>query len=332
MTTLILGAGGFLGINLVEAMQARGLAMKCGRRKRSNVLALRACGATLVEADLDQPATLHAAMAGCKTVVHLAGHYPRLSIDAEGSLTVGVTQTDAVLEAAARAGIERLIYVSSTATVRRRTQGPSDERDVFAAAPGYGTYHDLKWQLERLVAAERRFETITVCPGACLGAHDWKIGTSAFLWQLIRGVSPAHPNGIISWVDVGDVALALAALVTRPQIPKRLLVVADSVDLHTLLVQLARRYGLPELEAPLSAPDAVTLADHEEARVEIEGGRPQLSREIADLIIHGAAINGHGAASLLNFKYRSLEHTLSTFEAWARRLGAPILPTGETPK
>ena len=50
-----------------------------------------------------------------------------------------------------------------------------------------------------------------------------------------------------------------------------------------------------------------------------EGGRPRLSREIADLIIHGAHLDASLARGLLGLQFRPLEETLSAFDAWADR-------------
>lgn len=322
MGVLILGAGGFLGLNTVDAMLAQGIELRCGRRRRSNVLGLRERKVPLVEADLELPATLHAAMAGCKTVVHLAGHYPRLSNDPQKSKQTAVRQTQVVLDAAAAAGIQRLIYVSSTATVAARAGSPSTEADVFAQAPRFGTYHDLKWEMEAQVTAERRFETVTLCPGACLGAFDWKIGTAAILWQLMRGECPPHPDGIVSWVDVRDVGDAIARLVRTATPPRRLLLVAHSLRFHQFLLGAAGRYQVSEISEPLTADEAITLADLEEARAIDQGGRPRLSREIVDLIIHGAQIDAAESRRLLGLTYRSLEQSLEAFDGWARRMGA----------
>ena len=324
MSVLLLGAGGFLGLNTVDALLACGIVPRCGRRRRGNVLGLRERKVQLVEADLDKPETLVEAMRGCRTVVHLAGHYPRLSNRPQQTLQLAIRQTQAVLEGAVTAGVERLIYVSSTATVAPAPARASNEEDVFAAAPGFGAYHDVKWAMESLVSSERRLETVTVCPGACLGAFDWKIGTAAMLWQLRRGECPPHPDGIVSWVDVRDVALAIARLVAAPSLPKRLLIAAASRGFHQFLLEVADRYQVRGVSEPLPPEAAIALADAEEARALAEGGRPRLSREIVDLILHGPRVDASRSRQVLGLDYRPLDRSLAAFDAWAKRLGAPF--------
>ena len=141
MNVTILGAAGFLGLNLVDELLAANIQPRCGRRTRTNVIPLRRRGVPLVHADLDDPATLRAAMADSDAVFHAAGHYPRHSLDPSGALDTALRQTRNLLDSAAEAGVGRLVYVSSTATAAPRTDGsPSNEADVFAAAPGFGRY------------------------------------------------------------------------------------------------------------------------------------------------------------------------------------------------
>ena len=324
MSVLVLGAGGFLGLNTVDALLEHGVQPTCGRRKRSNVLGLRQRKVPLVVADLEQQQTLLEAMRGFSTVVHLAGHYPRLSTQPQLSLQVAQRQTRHVLDAAAEAGVERLIYVSSTATVAARADRPSDERDLYARTPGFGAYHDLKWAMEQQVAAEKRLRPVILCPGACVGPFDWKAGTSAVLWALKGGQCPPHPDGVVSWVDARDVGLAIARLVKSSLAPARLLLAAQSLGFHQFIEATAARYGVAEVAPALSAEAAIALADCEERRVEVEGGRPRISRALADLIVHGPRVDGSHARALLGFEYRSLPEALGAFDAWAQRLGVGL--------
>ena len=62
MSTLVLGAGGFLGLNIVDALVAAGETPRCGRRVRSNVIPLRSRKLPMVVTDLEQPETLREAM------------------------------------------------------------------------------------------------------------------------------------------------------------------------------------------------------------------------------------------------------------------------------
>ena len=321
MSVLVLGAGGFLGLNLVDALIAAGQTPRCGRRRRSNVLALRQRRAPMVAADLDSPEELRAAMEGCDTVFHAAGHYPRLSLDREGALAAGLGQLRNALDAAARAGVKRFVYLSSASTAAAAPEGgPSDERAVYTSYPGHGTYHDLKWAMEQAALAEDRFEVAVACPGACLGPWDLRVGTSALLVGLARGLDPPHPDGTVNLVDARDVALALVRLAAHPSPPRRVLLCEGNHRLHPLLCSLAARYRVAPPAPPLSAAAAVALADAEERRAAAGGGRPALSREIVDLVVHGVPLDARLAGTALGLRLRPLGETLDAADGWARRM------------
>ncbi len=345
MSSFVLGAAGFLGVNLVDALLARGEVPRCGRRARTNILTLKKKKVPLVQADLDAPEQLASAFAGVETVYHLAGHYPRYSHGKAAAIALGTKQLSNVFDAAVAAGVRRVVYVSSTATVAPATAAatagalagapadavaPSAERpapgrasteaDVFPAPPGFGTYHDLKWAMEAAALAESRLEVLVACPSACLGPWDLRVGTSALVVATAHGLDPAHPDGVVSWVDARDVAEGLVRLAAAPRPPRRVLLSAGSTRLQALLERLSSRYGVPVPCPPLSDADALALADAEEAKALAGGDRPRLSREIADLIIHGVPIDAALSREALALRYRPLDETLDAFDAWARRL------------
>lgn len=329
--TLLLGAGGFLGLHALDALRAQGLDPRCGRRRTSNVLGLRARKARMVEADLDQEESLVAAMRGCRLVLHLAGHYPRTSLHPEATLRAGLGQTRRVLDAAARAGVQRLLYVGSTATVAPVAGRPSKEVDRFPQAPTIGLYHRLKWEMERLVLAEGRLETRVALPSACLGPGDLRVGTSALLIALVRGEDPPHPDGWVDLLDARDLGLGLARLLLAEKAPRRLIFAGHGRRLHPLLRALAARYGVRAPSPPLPPAEAQARADAEETRAEAERRRPRLSRELVDLILHDQRLDARLARRLLGVRPRPLEQTLDDTVAWARRLGLLPSPTEPHP-
>jgi nucleoside-diphosphate-sugar epimerase len=171
-----------------------------------------------------------------------------------------------------------------------------------------------------MALAEDRLEVLVACPSACLGPFDLRVGTSALLVGLARGMDPPHPDGIVSMVDVRDVATALVRLAYHPSPPRRVLLSGHDRQLHPLMVELAERYGVAAPSPPLSAQAARALADAEEHRAAAEGGRPAVSREIVDLIIEAAPLDTSLAERALGMTWRTIATTLDDYDAWARRL------------
>lgn len=327
---LLLGAGGFLGLHTLDALRGLGVEPRCGRRRRSNVLGLRSRKARLVPADLDEPGGLVEAMAGCAVVVHAAGHYPKTSRDPQAALALGLRQSRAVLDAAAAAGVQRVVYVSTTSTVAPPPGGgPSDERHTWPAPPTFGAYHALKWHMEQAFLAEDRLEVTIACPAACLGPGDLRVGTSALLVATSRGMDPPHPDGWVPVVDARDVGRGVATLATMSAPPRRVLLAGGNHRLQDLLTLAAARYGVAPPSPPVDAATAVALADAAEAAVEGTAQRPALSREIVDLVVHGLPLSCALAEDRLGLSWTPLSTTLDDFDAWARRLGI-VPPHPET--
>jgi nucleoside-diphosphate-sugar epimerase len=208
--------------------------------------------------------------------------------------------------------------------------GPSTEAHVFDEAPRFGTYHSLKWAMEARALREDRLEVVVACPAACLGSWDVRVGTSALLVATARGLPVPHPDGVVSWVDVRDVALELVRLAMHPVPPPRVLFSAGLTRLQRLLEQLAGRYGVAPPPPPLSDEEALAFCDAVERRAEKEGGRPELARELADLIIHGVPLDAGLARRTLGLSFRPLSTTLDAFDDWARRVRVlPSLPREE---
>jgi len=323
---LVLGAGGFLGLNTVRACLDAGLKPRCGRRPRGNVLGLRGLDVTLVPTEFHQGGGLEAAMAGVDTVLHLAAHYPRFSLEPLATIERGLRELEVVLEAAASAKVRRLVFVSSTATVATRAEGPSTEADVYPASPSWGTYHQLKWALEDRLARETRFEVSLALPAACLGPYDWKVGTSALVLSAAKGQVPPHPRGRVSTVDARDVGAALVQLCLAKAPVPRVILSGETEGATELFTRFARRYGAPLPAPALTAADACALADEEERQARVTGKRPRIARELVDLIIHAPALDT-SLATRLGFTFRSLNETLDDWEKWAQRMGMISLPT-----
>jgi nucleoside-diphosphate-sugar epimerase len=146
---LITGGAGFLGINLCRYLLDRGHDLRSldiaefNYPERARVEA--------VKADIRDPAAVDAAMAGIGIVVHCAAKLPR-STDRE-ILSTNIDGTRVLLESARRHGIERFIYISSTAVYGIPDHHPILEADRLQ---GVGPYGVSKIRAEEICREFRR--------------------------------------------------------------------------------------------------------------------------------------------------------------------------------
>ena len=117
MNALVTGATGFVGANVARMLVADGYRVRVLVRPASSLKALEGCPVEMVRGDILEPGSVAAAITGCARVFHVAGDY-RLWARAPAEIyRNNVEGTRTVLEACARAGVERVVYTSSVGTL-----------------------------------------------------------------------------------------------------------------------------------------------------------------------------------------------------------------------
>ena len=154
---LITGATGFVGSAILDRLVARGSRVRAHTRTPEGETTLRERGAEPVRGDiLDRP-SLRTAFEGANVVYHVAGANAFCLPDPSPLYSMNVDGTRAVVDAAADAGVRRIVYTSSAATIGEATGVHADEttphRGEFLSH-----YERSKWEAEivALETADRR--------------------------------------------------------------------------------------------------------------------------------------------------------------------------------
>lgn len=319
---LVIGGTGFLGLALVDALQAAGVEVTVTRRKHSITLFAGKRRVQWVDGDLDQPESLGPAMEGFAHVFLAGGHYPRYSTARAESIERGVTQIRNAAEAARAAGA-RLIYTSSIASLAEKADGSaSNEDDIPREAPAESVYRAVKWSMEREL--ERQVATgldaVTLLPGGCLGPGDARLGTGGLLVGTVRGVLPWMVDGRVHVVDVRDVAAAQLMAAEEAERGARFVLSGHERKLSELLTHVAQRFGGRAPGERLDAEAARQRADAEERAAEATKGRVPMPRELVDIINWGVPLSSARATEALGFAPRPLDETLDDAHAWFQRM------------
>ena len=237
MKVLITGASGFLGTHLMERLgrdhEVVGLCRRPGSRDKC------------VAGDVLDRATLAGPMEGCDAVVHSAGGVSHRPEDAGWLNDVHVTGTENVLAAAAEAGVGRVVHVSSSGTVavsgddRVHDEGSPEPLDVIKGWP----YYRAKLFAEQ---AALKAGAIVVNPSLLLAPGDVDGSSTGSVQLLLDGSLPAVPAGGLSFVDVRDVAEAVALALEKGTPGERYLLGAANLPRRDYYARLARIAELPE--------------------------------------------------------------------------------------
>lgn len=321
---LVLGATGFVGLNVVDALLASGVSVRAARRRRSNTIGLRRRRVEMREASLDDAASLVEAMRGCEVVHHAAGHYPRYSLDPEGALARARAEAENVLRACREAGVKRLVYTSSSALLEPSPRlRAADERDVGREMPRGSVYRAVKWAMESVLATgtDEGLELVSLLPSGCIGPGDTRLGTGGLFVAVVRRELPWYVDGHVQLVDVRDVARAHARAAEDDVAPGRYCLGGHGERLSLLLERVVERYGGAMPSRCLSASCARIFADEEEREAEPRRARVPFPRELVDIVTAGQPIASERARSALGFVPRPLEESLDDAHAWFRRHG-----------
>lgn len=229
---------------------------------------------TFTQADLESDAGWVEAMAGVSAVVHTASPFPIAQPkDPQDLIRPAVDGTRRVLEAAAAAGVKRVVLTSSVAAVVDLSKGNHlhDEADWCDPAKDSATaYERSKTLAERKaweIANARGFDLTTINPGFVLGPPlDEHYGSSLGLVErLLKGKDPMVPPMGLAIVDVRDVAEMHLRAVQRPETSgKRFIASAGAlsfVDMARTLKAAWPTRRIPTREAPRPVIRLLALFD-----------------------------------------------------------------------
>jgi dihydroflavonol-4-reductase len=259
MRVLVTGGTGFVGSHTVAALVAGGHEVRLLVRDRHRVapavapLDLQAGDLDTIVGDVTDPAAVEEAVRGCEAVVHAGSVYSLDSRDAGRIRQVNVRGTDLVLGTAHRAGLDPIVYVSSTVALL-----PPDGQPLTPdSPPGHppGPYLGSKAQAERVA---RRYQqagapVVVTYPGFVLGPHDPHLGEGMrMLRDILKGRYPMVPTGGFPIVDVREVAAVHATVLEPGRGPRRYVASGTPVEFAELVARLRSVTGrrLPAVTVP----------------------------------------------------------------------------------
>ena len=248
MTTLVTGASGFVGSAVVRQLLARGEAVRVLVRPASDRSNVRAIAVELVEGDLRAPATLATACAGCTALYHVAADYRLWTRDPRELYASNVEGTRHLMRAALDAGIPRIVYTSSVATLGLHTDGsPSNEDSPVALDNMIGHYKRSKFLAERVIdelVARDGLPAVIVNPSTPIGPHDVKpTPTGRMIRDAAAGRIPAYVDTGLNIVHVEDVARGHLLAFDGGQVGRRYILGGEDMALRDILAAIAQLAG-----------------------------------------------------------------------------------------
>ncbi len=261
MRLFLTGATGFVGAHVARLAAEAGAELRLLVRPTSHRKYLPP-SADLVTGDLRAPESLASALQGCDALLHVAADYRLWVPDPAEMYKANVEGTRRLLLLAREAGVPRVVYTSSVATMGFRHDGTvADETSPVNEADMIGHYKRSKWMAEQVAieAARSGQHVIILNPTTPIGALDAKpTPTGRIVIDFLNRNFPAYVETGLNLVDVREIArMHLRALeVGTPG--ERYILGGENLTLKQILDRLAGFTGLPSPR--MKVPHAVAMA------------------------------------------------------------------------
>jgi dihydroflavonol-4-reductase len=209
--SLVTGANGFLGSAVARCLLNAGHEVRCLVRPGSNRRNIDALPVEISEGDLRSVPSLKRAVTGCDNLFHVAADYRLWVPDPETMYETNVKGTEALILAAADAGVKRMVYTSSVATIGPSANGvPSSEETPSSLLSMVGHYKRSKFMAEtvvRKITEENRLSLVIVNPSTPIGPRDVKpTPTGRIVVDTLRDRMPGYVDTGLNVAHSDDIA------------------------------------------------------------------------------------------------------------------------------
>ncbi len=321
---LVTGASGFVGSAVARALRQRGMQVSCLVRPSSPRSNFAGFDVQLVEGDMRDPASMAAAMASQQHLFHVAADYRLWARDPEEIVRNNLAGVRTVMQAAKTAGVERIVYTSSVATLSLK-DGPSDESRPLQPQDAVGAYKRSKVVAEREVermVAEDGLPAVIVNPSTPIGPRDVRpTPTGRIIVEAASGKMPAFVDTGLNLVHVDDVAHGHLLAFDKGKIGERYVLGGQDASLREMLAVIAELVGRKAPTVSLPLGPLFPLAHVAEAVAKVTGKEPFLTADALRMSRHKMFFSSSKAQSELGYRARPYRDALADAVTWFKNAG-----------
>ncbi|NOY94707.1 MAG: NAD-dependent epimerase/dehydratase family protein [Deltaproteobacteria bacterium] len=321
-TAYVTGATGFLGLNLVEHLLARGFRVVAAHRESSDLRYLSRFDVERVVADVtDADAVLASMPEAVDLVFHVAGDTSLWRGDAERQARINVDGTRNVVDAALERRAGRFVHTSTGSVYGLRRGRITEESPSLALQSGVG-YMRTKWLAEQVVreGMARGLDAVMLQPAAIVGPYDTR-NWGRMIRLVANKTLPGVPPGSQSFAHVREVVKAHLVAAERAATGERFLLAGtDASYMEFVRVIVAETGGrAPRFTTPL--PVLRALARLAELRSRFTHEAPDITPEAVRLLGRDAVRDSSKAVRELDYGVVPLEEMVRDAISWLRAEG-----------
>ncbi len=319
--SLVTGATGFVGAAVARALLAQqGHRVRVLARPDGNRRNLAGLDVAIAEGSLEDPASLARALTGCRYLFHAAADYRLWVPDPAAMFRANVDGTSALMQAALAAGVERIVYTSSVATLGLVSGGDADEATPSGIGDMIGPYKQSKFAAEaavRALIAERGLPAVIVNPSTPIGPGDVKpTPTGRLIVEAARGKMPGYVDTGLNIVHVEDVAAGQLLAAEHGAVGERYILGGENMALADILAEVARAVGgrPPAFKVPYAVVLPVAVGAELVAR--LTGREPFVTLDGARMSRKKMYFSSAKAMRELGYRPRPAREAIADAVAW----------------
>ncbi len=287
--SLVTGANGHLGNNLLRLLLSKGITAKASVRDIENKEPFKGLDCELVKADLLDKQLLIEVLTGVTHLYAVGAAFKMWAKNPKEEIYHNnVIGTQNLFEAAHIAGVKNIVYVSSVAALdftklpAREDNGyNSDRRNWY-----YNSKNDSD-ELALELGEKYGIRTVLILPSAMIGSMAHKLSYSnRLVWQILKGEIPVDTNITLNWIDVKDVAIGAFNAMQKGRNGERyILANKQHLSIQDSVKIAAELYPELKLKIPRKIPKSLLylIAILMEISSKITGKEPLLQRHYLDM-------------------------------------------------
>jgi dihydroflavonol-4-reductase len=326
MRALVTGATGFVGAAVARALVRDGWQVRALARPGSDRRNIKALPVEVSEGNLADRPSLERALSGCEALFHVAADYRLGAPDPRELYQTNVEGTRNILEAAQQAGVRRVVYTSSVATVGIPADGsPGNEDTPVGVADMIGHYKRSKFLAEQLVreTALAGMPVVIVNPSTPIGPGDVKpTPTGQMVLDAAAGRMPAYVDTGLNIVHVDDVAAGHLLAFQRGRPGERYILGGEDMTLREILFDIAQLVGRKPPRVRLPTAVVLPIAYVAEAVARVTGRPGRITLEGVRMSRKRMFFSSDKAKRELGYQWRPPAEALRDAIAWLREQGS----------
>lgn len=320
MKTLVTGATGLLGANVVRELESRGREVRVMVRHHSSLAALQGTRAEVVYGDIQDPVSLHLAVKDCDTVVHTAANTSQWPVNYSFYEPVNVTGTRNVMNACRDEGITRIVHVSTANSFGPGSkENPGTELSEFSGFRHGSGYVISKYVAQQYVLSEVErsgLPAVIVNPTFMIGPWDVKPSSGRIIGMFLNRKVQFYPPGGKNFIDVRDAAAGVCNALERGKPGECYLLASENLTYLEFITLLNRITGRNPVKIKIP-PAPIWLAGMYGSLSERISGKPApLNQVNARLLKLNNYYTGRKAVTELGLPQNPVENAVRDAIRW----------------